>query len=247
MIVQLALALYVHGSCSTEDDCSLAGTCTAGACVCRVPFTGPTCATLALGASPVPGAGGYVNATAWSWGGTPIEDEHGVFHLFASQMSNGCGLLHYQTNSAVQHLTAQYALGPYFFRDTALARRPGSWDAGTVHGPTIRYDASRKLYALFYSMSGSTQSPAAHAANASFCSAVHALFSHCCTILLAHSEHQFQPAQPRVLQQQELHTHHGLLVAPYRGGVVAFAGRALGARGRTHLLALLDTWRLGRR
>ena len=209
--------------CISENDCSLAGACIAGACVCRAPFTGPSCTTLALGASPVPGTGGYVNSTAWSWGGSPVEDEHGMFHLFASQLSNGCGLLHYQTNSAVQHLTAQHALGPYFFRDTALARRPGSWDAGTVHGPTIRYDASRKLYALFYSTSGSTQLPAARAASASSCTVVYALLTHCCTILLARSEHQLQPAQPRMLQQQELYTHHDLLLAPHRSGVVALA------------------------
>ena len=153
------------GPCSSADDCSLAGRCVSGRCICRAPFAGPACATLAFG-GPSPAAGAYANASAWSWGGSPITAQRGedrLYHLFTSQLTHGCGLLHYQTNSEVVHLTADRPEGPYAFRGVALAPRrapPGSssssssssahWDAGTVHGPTIRFDASRQLYALFY-------------------------------------------------------------------------------------------------
>ena len=152
LVLRLLLSAVACTACLTEDDCSLAGACVQGRCICRAPFTGPTCTLLATARSPVPGLGGYLNQSAWSWGGSPIRGrDDGMFHLFASQLTNGCGLLHYQTNSEVVHLVSRAAAGPYTFRDVALARRgPGHWDSGTVHGPTIRYDPSRREYVLFY-------------------------------------------------------------------------------------------------
>eukprot|EP00937_MAST-01D_sp_MAST-1D-sp2_P005427 g5427.t1 len=165
MIMTLGvLALLLSSGCITEDDCSLAGACIAGRCVCRAPFAGPSCARLAAGVS----SPAYVNASSWAWGGSPIEGPDGTFHLFASQLTNDCGLLHYQTNSEVAHLVAARAEGPYRFRATALARRLGHWDAGTVHGPTVRYDPSSQLYVLFYMSTNFTRSSPRCYGNASY-------------------------------------------------------------------------------
>lgn len=39
---------YVHASCETSADCSLAGECASGTCRCDTAFMGDTCAVLNL-------------------------------------------------------------------------------------------------------------------------------------------------------------------------------------------------------
>jgi len=93
----------------------------------------------------------------WTWGGSPILADDGMFHMFSSQISNNCGILHYCSNSQVIHLTSPNATGPYTLIDTPLPARLDSWDNGATHGISV-HRLPNKSYALFYM--GSAQGPA---------------------------------------------------------------------------------------
>lgn len=88
-------------------------------------------------------------STLWTWGGSPIVDDAGVFHLFSSEMSNQCGILHYCVNSRVIHLTSPNATGPYSRKEIALSPREHAWDNGAVHGISV-HRLPNQTYALFY-------------------------------------------------------------------------------------------------
>ena len=150
-VLHLLLSAVTCTACLTEDDCSLAGACVHGRCIYRAPFWS-IMHTIGHRALSSAGPWRLPKSVRLVLGRQPHSGhDDGMFHLFASQLTNGCGLLHYQTNSEVVHLVSRAAAGPYTFRDVALARRgPGHWDSGTVHGPTIRYDPSRREYVLFY-------------------------------------------------------------------------------------------------
>jgi hypothetical protein len=133
---------------ATPASCSLAGSPDArsGACRCDPGWRGETCSEVDLDYS-VP----VVRQGNWSWGGSPILGPGGAVHLFVSVMAEGCGLLHYQTNSVVEHHVSESgAAGPFERRGIALAPRPGHWDSGAIHGPSIHYDGSSGLYLLFH-------------------------------------------------------------------------------------------------
>ena len=81
------------------NDCSGKGYCDAGVCVCDPGWRGEDCGELAL--VPAPSLrGAYqhpVNladcATSCgpsSWGGLPLRDDNGTWHLFASQFVQNC-------------------------------------------------------------------------------------------------------------------------------------------------------------
>ena len=80
----------------------------------------------------------------------------GLYHIFSSQITNDCGILHYTSNSQIIHLTSTNPLGPYTFRDVALApRAPPYWDSGATHGVSVHALPSavaddKQKYALFY-------------------------------------------------------------------------------------------------
>lgn len=46
-------------------------------------------------------------------GGSIIQDEAGKFHMFAAEMSNGCGLNTWTTNSIIVSATSDMPEGPY--------------------------------------------------------------------------------------------------------------------------------------
>ena len=78
------------------------------------------------------------NSSLWTWGGSLVRDDDGLIHMYASELTNECGILHYCSNSRVIHLTAESPLGPYVRRGVALGpREPPFFDSGAVHGPTI--------------------------------------------------------------------------------------------------------------
>ncbi len=144
-------------SCSTAADCSgYNGDCVKGACVCHRGWTGAKCGAIAWAAS---GAVRAFNSSLWTWGGSPIRNPaDGKIHMFASELSNDCGILHYCANSRIIHLTAESPLGPYVRQGLALApRAPPFWDSGAVHGPTIhripssgRLNPDAPVWALYY-------------------------------------------------------------------------------------------------
>ncbi len=53
-----------------------------------------------------------------------------MYHMFASRMVNGCGLSEWTSNSAVVHLTASDAEGPYTLNSTVVPH--------FAHGPSVR-------------------------------------------------------------------------------------------------------------
>ena len=93
---------------------------------------------------------------SWTWGASPIRDDKGLHHIFSSQITNNCGILHYTSNSQIVHLTSTDALGPYKFSDIALAPRPPPyWDSGATHGISVHrlppaLASKDRVYALYY-------------------------------------------------------------------------------------------------
>ena len=119
------------GLCTSDDDCSLNGVCsTAGSCHCVPEWRGPDCGTLnLLPARSAPETSGFYEAHASSWGGSLVQ-EGSMYHMFASRMVNGCGLSEWTSNSAVVHLTASDAEGPYTLNSTVVPH--------FAHGPSVR-------------------------------------------------------------------------------------------------------------
>ena len=147
--------------CASAFDCGgLNGRCLANStCACSPGWQGANCAALKF----VPSSARVAFPTAlWTWGGSPIVDDGGVYHLFASEMSNLCGILHYCVNSRVIHLVSPNATGPYERREIALAPRRREWDNGAVHGISV-HRLPNKTYALLYM--GSMQPALSHQPN----------------------------------------------------------------------------------
>ena len=143
-------------ACASAADCSLAGDCVAQVCICDAGWEGKHCERLALATS----ASAIRSHSNWSWGGSPALDPVSQqWHLFYSFMVNECGLLHYQTNSVVRHAVAKSPDGPWSDVGIALAPRPNFWDSGTVHAPTVRFDASSARWLLFYESTGWKDGP----------------------------------------------------------------------------------------
>lgn len=77
-----------------------------------------------------------INGTS-SWGGSVVRGDDGKYHMFAAEMSEGCGLKSWSTNSIVVHAVADAPMGPFERKDVAVqafahnpvvARAPdGTW------------------------------------------------------------------------------------------------------------------------
>ena len=107
------LALAGPPPCTVDEDCSLNGQCQAsGACQCFAPWTGADCGVLDVLPSPRRPAYGGGNETA-SWGASAVRGPNGDYHLFVAEMTEGCGLLDWQTNMQVAHAVASVPAGPY--------------------------------------------------------------------------------------------------------------------------------------
>ena len=161
-VTSAASSIRAPFSCNTDLQCQLNGRCVDGRCKCDAGWRGASCGQLTLGssspamrASKAPADGG-----GWSWGGSPIVDGSGRWHLYYSLMVNACGLLHYQTNSVVKHAVSDDGpLGPWTAAtETALSPRPGFWDSGGIHGPSVHREPGG-LYILFYEATTNAQPP----------------------------------------------------------------------------------------
>ena len=70
---------------------------------------------------PAPAASGFRNASMWSWGGGVVgPTADGLYHLFGSAFSGGCGLSCWGSNSFAHHSTSTSPLGPFAFAGRAL-------------------------------------------------------------------------------------------------------------------------------
>ena len=120
-----------RSGCSSDEDCSLLGTCaSSGKCVCDPGWTGDDCARADL--LPYRPTDGYINHSAASWGGRPIFFG-GKWHLFATEIAQKCPLILFMNNSMVVRATATEAAGPYSHQEVVL---PTFHHNPTVVGPT---------------------------------------------------------------------------------------------------------------
>eukprot|EP00051_Salpingoeca_urceolata_P033015 m.499421 g.499421 ORF g.499421 m.499421 type:complete len:559 (-) comp57271_c0_seq1:53-1729(-) len=136
--------------CRTDFDCAGGnGRCLTsnGTCSCRPGWQGAICGTFKFASGSARRA---YRSPLWTWGGSPIfEPSTNTYHLFGSEMTNHCGILHYCINSQVIHLTAPNATGPFAGREVVLAPRDNAWDNGAIHGVTV-HRLPNGTYALFY-------------------------------------------------------------------------------------------------
>ena len=135
-------------NCTDAADCSHNGACSddGSSCVCAPGWAGTHCAAVKWARD----ARRAFDDPLWTWGGSAIRGPDGLVHMFASELTNDCGILHYCSNSRVVHLTASDPLGPYVRRAVALEpRAPPLWDSGAVHGPTV-HALPQGGYALYY-------------------------------------------------------------------------------------------------
>ena len=125
------------GACSTDYDCSLGGECVASACVCDAWWTGSTCALLNL-APADPASSGLDAPGYYSWGGHPLQDENGTYHLLASFLCDHATLGSWTTKSSIAHATSSAPTGPYSIPpgdDAQLVVPPWSHGAYVVRDP----------------------------------------------------------------------------------------------------------------
>lgn len=123
--------------CNSSRSCSLNGACIGGACRCDQGWVGVYCQQLEL--LPVANGTGLdclhdSAALTSTWGGTILHDSSsGIWHMWASEMLEHCGIHSWVQNSVVVHATADRADGKYtrqevvfehFSHEPSAARAP---------------------------------------------------------------------------------------------------------------------------
>lgn len=100
---------------------------------------------------PAPRGGGFAMDKRWVWCGSPIRDEEGRYHLFASSWTKGLPFWPcWVTSSEVVRASSDAPAGPYRFEEVVLPPRDKSfWDGRMTHNPTI-HRAPDGTYLLFY-------------------------------------------------------------------------------------------------
>eukprot|EP01079_Euglenida_sp_SAG-EU17-18_P000086 gene86-358_t len=85
---------YTGGPCGSDDDCSLNGICEDGTCHCDPQWEGPDCGVLSL---------------------LPAEPDSGYrrYHAFTVEMTFGCPIGDYLTNSQIVHVQSDTPTGAY--------------------------------------------------------------------------------------------------------------------------------------
>ena len=117
--------------CSDDFDCSLAGKCVSGACVCQPWTKGPDCAALNL--TPLKNAAALAPAVQpvnnWTRWGSSVAFESGQYHLFSAEMADQCPLGVWGYKSQVIHSVSPSPLGPF--------RRLGVAIGPEAHNPVL--------------------------------------------------------------------------------------------------------------
>eukprot|EP00928_Gymnodinium_smaydae_P080033 TRINITY_DN63832_c0_g1_i1.p1 TRINITY_DN63832_c0_g1~~TRINITY_DN63832_c0_g1_i1.p1 ORF type:complete len:404 (-),score=3.48 TRINITY_DN63832_c0_g1_i1:124-1335(-) len=145
-LVLTSVFVRVVESCLSQWDCSLNGDCVDGTCRCDAAFKGSACSVLNLRPMSPEAAqrGAYRHGSATSWGGAPLRDEHGRYHLYVSEIANNCTLKSWIPNSRITHAVADSPEGPYRFHSTVFET--------FHHNPTVvRHVDSRgnSLYLMY--------------------------------------------------------------------------------------------------
>jgi hypothetical protein len=147
--LELLVSLAAAG-CVTDDACSLNGLCKAGACQCHAPWSGSSCGILdelpgpraaAYGRNSA-GGNGSSSAVPATWGASVLRWSDGLHHMLVSEMTEGCGLSTWGTNTQIAHAVSKDPLGP--FTRSSYALGPESTN------PAVIAEASGKKLWLFH-------------------------------------------------------------------------------------------------
>lgn len=140
----------ISSSCTISADCAFNGECKksdssendpeiSGSCRCFSGWKGDTCETLdVLPVNPAQLGLQLHNHDFSTWGGSvSYDDDSRMYHMFASEIVNNCGLYSWTTNSRVVRAVSKSPLGPYqrvqvivpvFAHDANVIRSPsGEW------------------------------------------------------------------------------------------------------------------------
>lgn len=131
------------GICITSLDCAMNGECmkssprdaqAPGVCNCFSGWKGGTCEVLDLLPIDPEHAGLKLsNRDSSSWGGSVVF-RNGLYHMFASEIVNNCGLYSWNTNSQIIRAVSKFPNGPYKKVEVVLA--PFAHDANVVQSPS---------------------------------------------------------------------------------------------------------------
>ncbi|GMI10708.1 hypothetical protein TrVE_jg2349 [Triparma verrucosa] len=136
---ETAVTGAVHWGCRDDSDCSLNGKCSeSSTCQCRPAWKGERCETLNI--LPTPKESGYRRmdlnqatkkmANTSSWGGAILPDpKDGTLHMWASEMTEHCGIGAWAQNSRIIHAVAESADKPFERKDVV-------WDVFS-HEPEV--------------------------------------------------------------------------------------------------------------
>ena len=123
------------GSCRSIHDCLGGGECVGGACVCDAMWTGTHCVAMdllpvdaAVAGFPRSPASGLPTNETFPWGGALIQDDDGIFHLFATEWLNNCPMRYdtFTTSTHIAHLTSTRATGPWIRHGVAVPPAAGN-------------------------------------------------------------------------------------------------------------------------
>lgn len=148
LVLLTTTLLEISTACSTDEDCSLNGLCTAQSqCVCDKGWVGQDCGVLNL--APATRHTGY-NLTGSSpptssWGGKIIPDpkDSTLHHLFAAEFTGNCGLDFWSPMSRIIRAESRSGpAGPYTFAQEIAPT--------FAHNPTVEYSEAEGQYLMYH-------------------------------------------------------------------------------------------------
>jgi hypothetical protein len=133
-----------HSPPSPPALCSLNGKVGPGGnCTCRAGWHGGDCQYLNLGPIDLSTPQGYGRApNVTAWGASLLVDQlvqPPVFHLFATEEMEGCGMASWKSNSQIIHAVSSTAVGPF--------RRVGVTIPFATN-PSVHYDHAAQVYRM---------------------------------------------------------------------------------------------------
>lgn len=151
------------------------GVCTAGACACDPAWE--TAANAKLGCSTLSllpasrGSGLHTldgGRNTSSWGGSVLQDETtGVWHMWASEITEHCGINAWTFNSRIVHATSPTPLGHF--------QRDGELSGVFSHEPTAVRDPTTKEWAVFFTSAIPSNRPVCNCSDGSSSASCEAL------------------------------------------------------------------------
>jgi hypothetical protein len=150
-------------SCTSAFNCSGAGACVSGSCVCESGFIGPTCSmldnrtALRVQSGFVPYSEGW-----WAWGSSVLLGDDGQYHMLASVYPSDLNFFStWLTRAQVVHASSPSPYGPFTLTGVALGYGDvNAWDRSLMNPKLLR--APTGEYLLFYTgdaYNGSWPSP----------------------------------------------------------------------------------------